>query len=96
MKLLNVCSASSILIAALLAVRAEAHNGAVALAYPVEGITVDGDSNWPEEEGERHLTELERFYRLAVGREKRVIGLKREVNELLENQGRESRYRIDE
>ena len=50
MKLLNVCSASSILIAALLAVRAEAHNGAVALAYPVEGITVDGDfSDWPED-----------------------------------------------
>ena len=28
----------------------QAHNGAVAIAVPVEGITVDGDlSDWPEE-----------------------------------------------
>ena len=30
--------------------RAEAHNGHVALAYPLEGIAIDGDfSDWPEE-----------------------------------------------
>jgi hypothetical protein len=28
---------------------AQAHNGAVAIAVPVEGITIDGDfSDWPE------------------------------------------------
>jgi hypothetical protein len=32
----------------ILAWPAQAHNGAVALAVPVEGITVDGDlSDWP-------------------------------------------------
>jgi hypothetical protein len=33
----------------LLAVPLSAHNGAVAIAVPVEGIVVDGDlSDWPE------------------------------------------------
>ena len=36
------------LVVALLPTLARAHNGAVALAYPVEGITIDGDlSDWP-------------------------------------------------
>jgi hypothetical protein len=32
-----------------------AHNGAVAIAVPVEGIVVDGDlSDWPEDQGVRN------------------------------------------
>lgn len=38
----------ALLVLAGLVLRAEAHNGAVAIAVPVEGITVDGDlSDWP-------------------------------------------------
>jgi len=37
------------LLSLLLSLPVQAHNGAVAIAVPVEGITVDGDlSDWPE------------------------------------------------
>jgi two-component system CheB/CheR fusion protein len=39
--------------------------------------------------------ELNRFNRAAVGRELRMVGLKKEVNELLERQGLPSRYALD-
>ena len=40
----------SLILLLLLAVPLNAHNGAVAIAVPVEGIVVDGDlSDWPEE-----------------------------------------------
>ncbi len=38
--------------------------------------------------------ELERFTEMAVGREKRMIGLKQEINDLLEEAGEPPRYRI--
>lgn len=40
-----------------------------------------------EEESQRHLQELERFNRLTVGREQRMIELKREVNETAHKAG---------
>jgi hypothetical protein len=40
------------------------------------------------------LDELERFNRAAVGRELKMIELKREINDLLHECGREQRYRI--
>jgi hypothetical protein len=43
---------------------------------------------------ERHVEELERFNRLAVGREQRMIELKRQVNELSEKLGREPPYDV--
>ncbi len=41
---------------------------------------------------EKATSELERFNRLAVGRELRMIELKREVNHLLDDSGREGKY----
>ena len=39
----------SLILLLLLAVPLSAHNGAVAIAVPVEGIVVDGDlGDWPE------------------------------------------------
>lgn len=40
--------------------------------------------------------ELEEFNRLAIGRELRMVELKREVNELLAELGRESRYDVED
>lgn len=40
------------------------------------------------------LSELERFNRLAVGREKRMIELKSEINALLHTMGKEEKYRV--
>lgn len=47
-----------------------------------------------EEELMKKHDELERFTRLAVGRELRIIELKKEINALLEELGKEPRYRI--
>jgi PAS domain S-box-containing protein len=47
-----------------------------------------------EEELARHVAELERFNCLAVGREQRMIELKRQVNELSEELGREPPYDV--
>ena len=44
------------------------------------------------QELQRRTDELERFNRLAVGREQRMIELKREVNELAQAAGQPSRY----
>ncbi len=45
-----------------------------------------------EEQARRHLEELERFNRLATGRELKMIELKREINALLAELGREKKY----
>ncbi len=47
-----------------------------------------------EDEMNRQIRDLERFNRLTVGREERMIRLKEEVNDLLEQTGREKKYRI--
>ncbi len=47
-----------------------------------------------EEEMNRYVDELERFNRLTVGREERMIELKEEVNLLLEKAGRERKYHV--
>ena len=47
-----------------------------------------------ERELKRNLEDLERFSRLVVGREEKMIRLKEEVNILLEDLGRRSRYKI--
>jgi PAS domain S-box-containing protein len=41
---------------------------------------------------EKHIAEIERFNRMAIGREHRMIDLKREVNSLVEELGREPVY----
>ena len=45
-----------------------------------------------EQELKQKMEELERFNRLAVGRELRMIELKRQVNELSEQLGKEPPY----
>ncbi|MFH1134651.1 MAG: transporter substrate-binding domain-containing protein [Pseudomonadota bacterium] len=49
-----------------------------------------------EQELQRNLDELERFSRLVVGRELKMIELKTEVNSLLEHSGQEKKYKIVE
>ena len=43
----------------------------------------------------RHVDELERFNQASVGRELRMVQLKREVNELLQHAGEPPRYSLD-
>ena len=46
----TVASTMILWLSLLYVLPAEAHNGAVALAVPIEGIVVDGDlSDWPED-----------------------------------------------
>ena len=49
-----------------------------------------------EDELKKQMDELQRFQRLTVGRELTMIGLKKEVNELLKKLGQEEKYRIVE
>ena len=49
-----------------------------------------------EEELQQNLGELERFNRLVVGRELKMIQLKSEINDLLEQSGHTPKYRIVE
>ena len=42
-----------------------------------------------------HAEDLARFNRIAVGRELRMIELKKEINELCEHQGQPPRYSLD-
>ena len=46
-----------------------------------------------EEELHKRMNELETFYRTTLGREERVIEVKQEVNELLEQLGKNKKYR---
>ena len=46
-----------------------------------------------EVELQERMNELETFYRVTLGREERVIELKQEVNELLEQLGKNNRYK---
>ncbi|MDO9634601.1 MAG: MCP four helix bundle domain-containing protein [Paludibacter sp.] len=49
-----------------------------------------------EEELHKRLKELEIFNRISVGRELRMVELKKEINELLVKYGKESKYKIAE
>ena len=49
-----------------------------------------------ERELKENLDELERFSRLVVGRELKMIGLKEEINGLLSEAGRDEKYKIVE
>jgi hypothetical protein len=47
-----------------------------------------------EEELRENMVELERFSKMSVGREERMIELKEEINELLRNLGQHDKYKI--
>jgi HAMP domain-containing protein len=47
-----------------------------------------------EEELQKRLGELEIYYRATIGRERRIIELKHQVNELLERLGEKKKYKV--
>ena len=47
-----------------------------------------------EEKLHENIDELERFSKLAVGREDRMIELKKEINEILRDLGKPEKYKI--
>jgi menaquinone-dependent protoporphyrinogen IX oxidase len=49
-----------------------------------------------EEDLKRNVEELEQFSKLAIGREIKMIQLKKEINEYLNKQGLEGKYEIVE
>jgi hypothetical protein len=49
-----------------------------------------------EEEVRRNVEELERFRKMAIGREIKMIQLKEEINELLNQSGQGEKYEIVE
>jgi PAS domain S-box-containing protein len=60
-----------------------------------QGVTRDiSERKKAETELKRKVDELERFNRVMVGRENKMIDLKREVNELLEKLGQNKKYRV--
>jgi len=60
-----------------------------------QGILTDiTDRKQAEEELMKKTEELERFNKLAVGRELKMVELKKEINALLEQLGKEPRYKI--
>ena len=65
----------------------------------VEGRTAElkeeiSERKKTEEELQRNVEDLERFSKLAVGREERMIKLKKEINELLRGLGQPDKYKI--
>jgi hypothetical protein len=53
-----------------------------------------GERKHMEEDLNRNVEELERFRKLAIGREQKMIELKREINELLKVTGNSEKYKI--
>ena len=49
-----------------------------------------------EEELRRNVDELKRFSKVAYGREKKMIQLKQEINELMMQLGKAEKYKIVE
>jgi PAS domain S-box-containing protein len=59
------------------------------------GVTMDiTERKQAEEELKKRMEELERFIRVTINREKQMIQLKEEINLLLEEAGREQKYKI--
>ena len=52
------------------------------------------DRKKAEKEIEEKYTELSRFRRMAIGREQKMIELKKEINELLKGIGHVEKYKI--
>ena len=65
-----------------------------ALGSIAKTIAVAIDRDRVEAELQQNLAELERFNRLVVGREEKMIQLKQEINELREQSGLGKRYKI--
>jgi PAS domain S-box-containing protein len=65
--------------------------------YGICGISTDiTDRKLAEKELQEKMEELERFSRLTINREEKMIQLKEEINTLLEQMGKEKKYKIVE
>lgn len=62
------------------------------LTFVSEQVAMAIERKRAEEELKRRLDELEIYYRFTIGREGRIVELKHEVDELLEQLGREKKY----
>ncbi|MEJ2729029.1 MAG: PAS domain S-box protein [Deltaproteobacteria bacterium] len=77
-------------------------SGTASLIYDSDGQEVGAiesvrdvtDSKQMEDELRRNVEELERFNKLAIGRELKMIQLKQEVNELIIQSGKVEKYKI--
>ena len=65
--------------------------GIIGVAIFAQDIT---ERKHMEEELKRNVEELERFRKLAIGREKKMIQLKEEINELLDQMNQDKKYKI--
>ena len=65
-----------------------------ALGSIAKTIAVAIDRDRAEAELQQNLADLERFNRLVIGREEKMIQLKQEINELREQSGQGKRYKI--
>ncbi|MCX6156266.1 MAG: PAS domain S-box protein [Candidatus Kapabacteria bacterium] len=54
------------------------------------------DRKKKEEETKNRANELEKFYKLSLGREMRTIELKKQINGLLKQMGKPKKYNVDE
>jgi two-component system sensor histidine kinase/response regulator len=65
--------------------------------YGICGISTDiTDRKLAEKELQEKMEELERFSRLTINREEKMIQLKEEINTLLEQMGKKKKYKIVE
>ena len=62
--------------------------------YAVGSVRDISDRKQAEDELQKHLHDLKQFERLAIGREERMIDLKTQINDLLEEMGQEKKYKI--
>jgi len=70
------------------------HDAAGEVAGAIESLRDTTESKRMEAELRRNVEELERFNKLAIGREKRMIQLKEEINELLCQLNQGQKYKI--
>jgi len=66
------------------------------IAYALNSIETEQIRRQAEETIIRKMEELQRFHQLTVGREFTMINLKKEVNALLKQSGKEEKYLIRE
>ena len=70
------------------------YDAAGEVAGAIESLRDITERRHMEEELRRNVEELERFNKLAIGRELKMIQLKQEINELLDQLGQDEKYEI--
>jgi hypothetical protein len=70
------------------------YDAAGQVAGAIESLRNNTESKHMEEELRRNVEELERFNKLAIGREIKMIQLKEEINELRSQLSQDPKYKI--